>query len=240
MKLTFLGTRGNIDVRNRRHHMHTSMMVTYYQKKVMVDCGEDWLGNLDGLHPHAIVITHAHPDHAFGLKQGAPCPVYATQITWEEIDHYPIDERRTIEPRSPLEVEGIDFEAFPVDHSSVAPAVGYRISAGVVSIFYMPDGLYIHDRGQALADAKAYIGDGATVTRSMVRKSGDTLIGHTPIRTQLTWCQKEGVPQMIVTHCGSQIVKGDERKVGAEIRSLAQERDVEVQIAHDGMEMILR
>ena len=45
---------------------------------------------------------------------------------------------------------------------------------------------------------------------------------------------------MVVTHCGSQIVKGDERKVGAEIRSLAQERDVEIQIAHDGMEMILR
>ena len=54
----------------------------------MVDCGEDWLGNLDGLHLHAIVITHAHPDHAFGLKEGAPCPVYATQITWEETDHY--------------------------------------------------------------------------------------------------------------------------------------------------------
>jgi hypothetical protein len=104
----------------------------------------------------------------------------------------------------------------------------------------MPDGVYIHERAKALADAKVYIDDGATVTRSMVRKSNDTLIGHTPIRTQLTWCQKESVPQMIVTHCGSQIVKGDERKVGAEIRALAQERDVAVQIAHDGMEMVLR
>jgi hypothetical protein len=51
MKLTFLETRGNIDVRNRLHRMHTSLMVAYYRKNVMVDCGEDWLGNLDGLHP---------------------------------------------------------------------------------------------------------------------------------------------------------------------------------------------
>jgi ribonuclease BN (tRNA processing enzyme) len=240
MKLTFLGTRGNIEVRNPLHRMHTSLMVAYYRKKVMLDCGEDWLGNLDGLHPHAIVLTHGHPDHAFGLKEGAPCPVYATQITWEEIDDYSIEARHTIKPRSPFKVEGLRFEAFPIDHSTRAPAVGYRITAGEVTVFYMPDGVYIHERAQALADAKVYIGDGATVTRSMVRKSNDTLIGHTPIRTQLTWCQKESVPQMIVTHCGSQIVKGDERKVGAEIRALAQERDVAVQIAHDGMEMVLR
>jgi ribonuclease BN (tRNA processing enzyme) len=72
MKLTFLGTRGNIEVRNRLHRIHTSMMVSYYQKRIMVDCGEDWLGNLDLINPHAIVITHGHPDHAFGLKEGAP------------------------------------------------------------------------------------------------------------------------------------------------------------------------
>lgn len=45
MKLTFLGTRGNIKARTQRHRMHTSMLVTYYDKNVMIDCGEDWLGN---------------------------------------------------------------------------------------------------------------------------------------------------------------------------------------------------
>lgn len=240
MKLTFLGTRGNIEPHNRRHRMHTSLMVAYYHRRVMVDCGEDWLGSLDELQPHAIVVTHGHPDHAFGLKNGAPCPVYASQETWDVIDDFPIAERITIQPRSPVEIEGIRFEAFPVDHSTRAPAVGYRITAGENTIFYMPDGLYIHDREQAMSDAEVYIGDGATITRSMVHKSDDTLIGHTPIRTQLTWCQKEGVPLAVITHCGSQFVKGDERKLGAKIRALANERNVEAQIAHDGMEMVLR
>jgi phosphoribosyl 1,2-cyclic phosphodiesterase len=82
MKLTFLGTRGEIDARSRRHRMHTSLLVAYRSANVMIDCGLDWLGKLKCVDPGAIVFTHAHPDHAWGLKRGAPCPVYATEKTW--------------------------------------------------------------------------------------------------------------------------------------------------------------
>jgi len=235
-----LGTRGNVEARTRRHHMHTSLMVSYYGRRVMVDCGEDWLGELDSLDPEAIVVTHAHPDHARGLKQGAPCPVHATAVAWEEIGSYAINERREVTPRTPFTVAGITFEFFPVEHSTRAPAGGYRISAGRVTIFYVPDVVYIPDRGEALAGVKLYVGDGATITRSMVRKIDDHLVGHTPIRTQLTWCQKEGVPRAIFTHCGSRIVKGDERTLGAKIRRLAEERGVQAEIAHDSMDVVLR
>ena len=240
MKLHFLGTRGNIDARTRRHRMHSSLQVSYYGKRVMIDCGEDWSGNLSDLHLDAIVLTHAHPDHAWGLKEGAPCPVFAAQEVWEALDDYPIQETRLIEHRQPIKIEGIQFEAFPVDHSTIAPAVGYRIEAGHVKIFYVPDVVYIPDRAQALQGVQVYIGDGATITRSMVRKPDQELIGHTPVRTQLTWCQKEGVPKAVITHCGSEIVKGDERSLGAKIRELARERGVHVEIAYDGMEVILR
>ena len=84
-----------------------------------------------------------------------------------------------------------------------------------------------------------YIGDGATVTRSFIRKRGRTLIGHSPVRTQLTWCQKEGVPRAIITHCGSEIVTGDEREISARIRAMAAERQVDVCIAYDGMKLTL-
>jgi ribonuclease BN (tRNA processing enzyme) len=240
MKLTFLGTRGNIDARTRRHRMHSSLLVSYYRNRVMIDCVEDWLGKLDDLSMDAIVITHAHPDHAFGLQQGAPCPVYATSESWEDLDAYPIEEQRKIMQRKPEEIAGIRFEAFLVDHSTIAPAVGYRISAGEVTIFYVPDVVYIPERAEAFSGTSVYVGDGATMTRSMVRKPGQKLIGHTPVRTQLTWCQKEGVPKMIVTHCGSEIVEGDERKLGAELRQMAEERGVEAQIAYDSLEVVLR
>ncbi len=240
MKLTFLGTRGNIDARTRRHRMHSSLLVSYYHNSVMIDCGEDWLGKLDGLNMDAVVITHAHPDHAFGLQEGAPCPVYATPESWEDLGDYPIDEKREIMSRRPEKIAGIRFEAFLVDHSTIAPAVGYRVSAGEVTIFYVPDVVYIPERAEAFSRASVYVGDGATLTRSMVRKPGEELIGHTPVRTQLTWCQKEGVPKMIVTHCGSEIVEGDERKLGAELRQMAEERGVKAQIAYDSLEVILR
>jgi hypothetical protein len=45
MKLTFLGTRCEIEARTRRHRMYTSLLVSYRTADVMIDCGLDWLGN---------------------------------------------------------------------------------------------------------------------------------------------------------------------------------------------------
>ena len=247
MKLTFLGTRGNIDARTRRHGMHSSMKVSCYDVEVVIDCGADWLDEVTDWEAQAIVVTHAHPDHAFGLKEGAPCPVFATEASWKIMESFAIEERRTMPEREPVMFDGegearsIVFEAFPVLHSTRAPAVGYRISAGRVDVFYVPDVAWIQDRERALSGVRLYVGDGATVTRSMVRKPGDVIIGHVPIQTQLTWCRKLSVPRAIFTHLGSEIVEGDERKLGAEIRDLARERVLEeVEIAYDGLEVVLR
>src|SRR4030095_2518886 len=239
MKLTFLGTRGEIDARTRRHRMHTSLLVSYRGANVMIDCGLDWLGKLKRVDPSAIVLTHAHPDHAWGLKRGAPCPVYATVKTWQELTHYPIKDRAVIKERTPTKICGITFEAFSVEHSILSPAVGYRISAGRACIFYAPDLIFIHERSAALKGVQIYIGDGATVTQSFIRKRGKALIGHSPVRTQLTWCQKEGVPRAIITHCGSEIVNGDEREISAKLYEMAAERGIEVRIAYDGMKVKL-
>jgi phosphoribosyl 1,2-cyclic phosphodiesterase len=247
MKLTFLGTRGYIDARTRRHRMHSSVRVSYFGTHVVIDCGEDWLAQIDGWDVDAIFVTHAHPDHAFGLKEGAPCPVYATGDSWRAMEAFDIEERRTIPEREPVRIAkergspGITLEAFPVLHSTRAPAVGYRVSAGRVAVFYVPDVAWIRDREAALSDIRLYVGDGASITRSMVRKPGEVIIGHAPIQTQLTWCKKVGVDRAIFTHLGLQIVEGDERTLGAEIRGLAKERNVDrVEIAHDGMEVVLR
>ena len=84
-----------------------------------------------------------------------------------------------------------------------------------------------------------YIGDGATITRTFIRRRGKALIGHSPVRTQLIWCQKEGVLHAIITHCGSEIVTGDEREISAKLRAIAAERGVKVRVAYDGMKVAL-
>lgn len=245
MKLTFLGTRGYIEAESDRHRMHSSLLVGYRGREVMIDCGETWRGRLEEIGPRAIVVTHAHPDHVGGLLDGAPCPVWATGESWAELERFPLGERRTVEPRRPFEpAPGILFEAFPVEHSTRAPAAGYRVRAGRATVFYAPDVVYVPERQAALAGCRLYVGDGATIDGSLVRRpEPGTLVGHAPVRTQLTWCQKEGVPKMIVTHCGSQIVKGELERPEAireKLRRYAAERGVEVEVAYDGMEIVLR
>jgi phosphoribosyl 1,2-cyclic phosphodiesterase len=240
MKLTFLGTRGYIEARTRLHGRHTSLLVGYRGRRVMVDAGEDWRGTLDAIRPDAIVLTHAHPDHAFGLADGAPCPVWATASAWDSLAAYPIEARRVIEPRRPAVVEGITFEAFEVEHSITSPAVGYRITAGRASIFYAPDLIYIRDREDALRGIRAYVGDGASLTIPMVRRRGEALIGHATVKTQLGWCAKDGVPRCIITHCGVQIVGKDERRIADEIVKLGEARGVPTEVAYDGMTVVLR
>ncbi|MGC2204168.1 MAG: MBL fold metallo-hydrolase [Stellaceae bacterium] len=239
MDLTFLGTRGDINKKARRHRRHSALLVKEADARVLVDCGADWLGRIEALRPTAIVVTHAHPDHVWGLANGAPCPVYATAETWRLLAAYPTSERRIIPDREPIEVDGIAFEAFSVEHSILAPTVGYRIAANRRSAFYAPDVVAIRDLVAALPGIDLYIGDGASVTRPIIRRRNGVRMGHTPIRAQLDWCRAQAVKHAIFTHCGSQIVGGDERVLGALVRRLGHERGIEARIAYDGLELTL-
>lgn len=203
----------------------------------MIDCGLDWRDGLARLRPGAIVLTHAHSDHAAGLRDGAPCPVYATAEAWSAIQRYPIADRGVVEPRRPLRVLGIELEAFPVEHSLRAPAVGYRVTAGRAVIFYAPDLVSIGDEHEALSGLDLYVGDGAAVRRSIIRRGDGRAIGHASIRAQLEWCASAGVRRAVFTHCGSEIVTGDARAVAAKVRALGSEHRIEVQIAYDGLEL---
>jgi phosphoribosyl 1,2-cyclic phosphodiesterase len=234
MKLEFLGTRGEIAARTRRHYRHSALAVS--PRGARGDhCGADWRSRVAKLQPDAIVLTHGHPDHARGLQDGAPCPLYATAPTWAILRRYPLADRRLIEPGRPARIGGLVFAAFPVEHSLLAPAVGYRVGYGRCVFFYAPDLVSIRRRSAALAGVRLYVGDGASLERPLVRRRGRHLIGHASVRQQLDWCRQARVPRVIVTHCGSGIVGGDPRAVARWLRAAAAESGLEAAIAHDGL-----
>ncbi len=237
--LTFLGTRGGITSRSARHRRHSSLLIQHGDARIMLDCGKDWLARLSSVAPTAIVLTHAHPDHAQGLAKGAPCPVYAPKKTLDALKRFPIRDRHEMPTRKSVLIDGVRFKAYPVQHSIRAPAVGYRISVKRAHFFYAPDVAGLPDILHALRGIDIYIGDGATVARSMVRNKNGRLIGHAPIAAQLGWCKLVGIHRAIFTHCGSPIVRGEARASNATIRRLGRAHGIDACLAYDGSRLSL-
>lgn len=114
------------------------------------------------------------------------------------------------------------------------------ITGGRVRIFYSPDLAYIHERAEALACVDLHVGDGASLDRSIVRKSGDALIGHAPVRTQLTWCQEERSParsSRIAVRRSSRETKG---RWGPSCGGSPTVGVSKAEIAYDGATIVLR
>lgn len=246
MKIEFLGTRGNIIPHSDLHQRHTVTVITYRGTRVAIDCGRDWLGKIAEIHPNAFVITHAHEDHVNGLYNGSPCPVYATTASWQKLNQFPIKEGYTMQDQVPFTIGALTFEAFFVQHSLIAPAVGYRITAGNTTIFCVHDLLAIKNRSKALRDVQLYIGDGASFNRPIIRYSSSPAhpelvegVGHTTIQEQIEWCKKAKIPRAIFTHCGSQIVKSDPKTIEARVHDYGQLYGIDASIAYDGMHITL-
>jgi phosphoribosyl 1,2-cyclic phosphodiesterase len=237
--VTFLGTRGYIDPRSRRHARHSALAVDNGQGVLLIDCGEDWLAALPALAPAAILLTHAHPDHAGGLARGAPCPVLGPGHVLDAVRSTPSIERVALPVRTPRRVCGVTVEAFPVVHSLRAPAVGYRLVCGRRRVFYVPDVVSIVDERRALARLDLYIGDGAALVRPILRYRDGTPIGHTSILDQLDWCARNRVPRAVFTHCGSAIVRSDPRVVEPRVEAMGRAVGVDARLAHDGMSLTL-
>jgi hypothetical protein len=126
------------------------------------------------------------------------------------------------------------FKAVPVQHSIRAPAVGYSVCANGTSFFYLPDVARLPNPAKVLRGIDVYVGDGATMRRSMVRKKYGALIGHAPITAQLHWCELAGVRHAVFTHCGSAIVREETRWISAAVRQVGRDHGIDARLASDG------
>lgn len=213
-------------------------MLSCAGKRLLLDAGSTWTGKLRGLRPDWIAITHAHPDHAFALEEGTDVPVFVSSQSYELLKHYPVKRFRVFELDEPLRIGPFRVRPYEVVHSIRAPAVGYRIRAGGTTIVYNPDIISIVSEESVLPGVDVYIGDGATLTRPLVRRANGALFGHTTVRAQLNWCKRYGIRRAYIVHCGKQLVQMEPELLRERVNELAGPA-MRASVAYDGMRVRL-
>jgi phosphoribosyl 1,2-cyclic phosphate phosphodiesterase len=173
MKLTFLGTGTSVGVPMigchcatcrstdpRDQRLRTGLLVEHAGECLLVDVSTDFrqqalraeIEKID-----AVLITHCHADHVFGLddlrpinfKHGA-IPVYASAVTWRDLRrvfYYVFDRQHVggglpqLIPREfdgAFEVCGLRITPFPVIHGP-SEVTGFRFDAARVSAAFVTD-----------------------------------------------------------------------------------------------------
>jgi ribonuclease BN (tRNA processing enzyme) len=231
LKLIFLGTKGEIEESNEKHRYNSSLLVISNGQRLLIDYGMLHRYNLEELAPDAIMITHAHPDHYVWLEQDiqTDVPVYLTEETFDYGKFRPPNSR-VIEPDEYITEGDFQFCAYRVIHSIRCPAVGYKLKTQHRTLVYNSDLVDIVKKAEVLADVDYYIGDGSAIKANLVRRRGDTLFGHTRITTQINWCRKYGIEDIIFTHLGRETIAGED-----DFRF----QHPEAIIAYDGMEVVI-
>jgi ribonuclease BN (tRNA processing enzyme) len=240
VRLRFYGTRGYVEESSPEHSGHSAFVLEADGFRLLCDFGENRKGMLAEIRPDAIFVSHAHPDHAWGLREGTEAPVHASSVTHRLLDEFPLPRRVTLEPGSPVEVGPFRLAAFPAIHSVRCPCIGARIEIPGLRLVYSGDIVAFEDPAAALDRADLYIGDGSSLKSSLVRRhESGALIGHTTVRAQLGWVARYGVPRAIFSHFGKGPIQMGEENLAAALAELvaAQAPDCAVAAARDGLEL---
>jgi ribonuclease BN (tRNA processing enzyme) len=240
MLLRFYGTKGYVEESSKSHAGHSAFVVETDGFRLLCDFGQNRKGMLRRIRPDAIFVSHAHPDHGWGLEEGTSVPVYASGVTHDLLAKQPIAERVVVAPDAPVEVGPFRLTIFPVIHSVRCPCTAARLEADGLTIVYSGDIVAFRDAEAALKGADLYVGDGSTLTGSLVRRhpSGE-LIGHTTVRAQLGWLASHGVPRAVFSHFGKGPIEMGDEALQDELEELAAKHPMgcSVTAAYDGMEL---
>jgi len=247
LEIIFLGTKGEIQERSARSTHHSSFLLVYKTTRLLIEFGTNFSqADLDKHKPTHIIITHAHPDHAFGLlnKEKVSAELLLPQVVLENLKKkrdFKLTEHKTFS--SVITAGDLTIKLFKTWHSTIAPSHGLIIVAGRKKIVYPSDVAWIPNMQDVLKDTWLYIGDASYFSgKSNIRKVGDVLTGHAPMNVQLSWCQRHHVKNVIFTHFGSWAFPPHNMRLGnrtyEDMKSIAMYLsrvfDMNIHLAYDG------
>jgi ribonuclease BN (tRNA processing enzyme) len=232
MKITILGTRGEIKASKPFHSRHSGILI---DGKILIDVGEKEF--LD-YKPKLILITHLHPDHAFfvleneKIFQKIKAPIYAPELCKK----LPIKKKT-----KKFTFQGYTITPIPTIHSKLVVSQAYLIKKKNKKILYTGDMVWIEKKYHRLfKHVDAVITEGSYFRRGgMVRKDKKTgkLFGHKGIPDWINlFCDK--TPKIIFMHFGSWFFKIKSSQARKKIEALAKDK-VEVVTAYDGLSLTI-
>ena len=209
MLLQFFGTKGYVEESSRGHSGHSAFVLEEAGFRLLCDFGQNRKGMLveDPPRRHFPLARASRPrlgarggDRRPGLRVGDHA-----RDPGEAAD--PESGRARRRKRS-ADLGPFRLTAFPVLHSVRCPGIAARIAIPGFTLVYSGDIVAFEDPDAALSGADLYIGDGSTLTGSLVRRHpSGALIGHTTVRAQLGWLARHGIPRAIFSHFGKQPIE---------------------------------
>jgi len=241
MRLKILGTRGEVEEKSRTHLNQTGLLISWRNYRILFDVGEKKFLRTK---PHWIFLTHCHPDHTKGLEDKAPrIPIYVHKAS-TKIEKPGKWFQPFIQFTKPILWKGMLLEAVPCYHSITCPSVGFKFSAGGITIGFFPCLLKPKvSIKEAFSDIDLLLGDTSFLRRPMVRRTKEgRRIGHTCAYQMLRWCDLVGIRNYIAIHFGTIPIRmGDDRleKLLNKYKDKINPK-IKVTLGKDGMSIRLR
>ncbi|HEX8011086.1 MAG TPA: MBL fold metallo-hydrolase [Casimicrobiaceae bacterium] len=223
MRITILGTRGNVARSAPKHTRHPGILI---DRRLLLDLGE--VAYLR-YRPSHIFVTHLHPDHAVFMTTNVrpSAKVYVPESTSR------LPDARVLS--RPIRIESYRLIPVPTVHSHRARSVGYVVENRGRSLFYSSDMVRIEPTyHKRLRGVDMVITDGSSIRRGGLvridRDSGEPY-GHSGIPNLIEFFGAFA-RCIVVTHFGSWFYKD----VEASIRKIESfENGVRVVAAYDGL-----
>jgi phosphoribosyl 1,2-cyclic phosphate phosphodiesterase len=257
MQIKFLGTSSGWPLPRLGHHCEicdsqdprdkrTRSQVLVNQA-ILLDAGPDTYTHLiKEAQPEkifAVFITHAHPDHTFGLwdidhlynKKGK-ITLYSLEETFKIISQQGVALEKAIksvaEPLKTLKLNRLQAILFPVKHAQKIPTVGVKLTEKDKSFAYIPDFAALPKESANLAKQL----DVLVIDGSSLKKAGPKGWGHETISEGIALAKRLKAKSVYFTHIGHGNISAPHEKLEKYVQ---EHGGPNFHIAYDGLEVNL-
>jgi len=181
---------------------------------LLFDCGPDFYHQFlpfSSLPLKAIFISHAHPDHYFGLWDAAKIyhqkpEIFLSAKTKESILKQTNDltfifllrKAKNFQPGQTIKINNLKITPFLVEHSASIETYGFQIAQNKKFLVYIPDFKNLpSDSKRFIKGANLAIWDG-----SSIKPAGPTRWGHIPIVKSIPLAKRLKIQNVYYTHIG--------------------------------------